>query len=209
MTISITPTDVVIVMLVALSGYAGYRNGFYDGLLRISGFFGAVTISLVLLRYVARFFNFVLELPPNMSVLLGFSFIFGLLMLLQVFFMHWMHTIIKMEVVQWFDVTFGTILGAYKGLLVASLLALGFSLLPLKPSTIQRMESESMFLTQTRFLLPQNFNYVSLLIPVLPSFENSLNLALSGLTGIDDRSQVLLREFQFRRLQRESQSLRR
>lgn len=208
MTISITPTDVVIVLLVALSGYAGFRSGFYDSLLRLSGFFGAVTISLICLRYVARFFNYVLALPPNMSIVLGFSFLFGLLMLFQVFFMHWMHTIIKMEVVRWFDVTFGTILGAYKGLLAASLVALGFFLLPLTP-TIKRIESQSLFFAQTRVLLPNNFSYISKILPILPSFENSLSTALTRLVGKDDRSQVLLEEFHAKKMQKESQSLKR
>ncbi len=206
MTISITPTDVVIVALVALSGYAGYRGGFYDSFLRVMGFFGAVALSLILLRYVARFFNYVMELPPNMSVLLGFTFIFGLLMLLQVFFMHWMHQIIKMEVVRWFNLTFGTLLGAYKGLLAASLLALGFSLLPLS-AAIQRMETQSLFFAPTRFILPKNFNYLSKLLPILPSFENSLNAALAGLVGSDERSTLLLQEFQSKKLQKETQSV--
>ncbi len=205
MTISITPTDVVIVALVALCGYAGYRAGFYDSLLRVSGFFGAVTISLVLSRYVARFFNYVMELPPNMSILLGFSFIFGLLMLLQIFFMHWMQEIIKMQVVKWFDVTFGTLLGAYRGLLAASLLALGFSLLPLS-SAIPRIESQSMFFSKTRFILPDNFSYISKLFPFLPSFENSIAVTTTYLVGSDDRTTALLQEFQARKLLKVSQS---
>lgn len=195
MTISIGPTDVVIVVLVVLSGYAGYRTGFYESLLRLFGFYGAVMISLILLQYLARFFNYVMQLPPNMSLLLGFSFIFGLLMLLQVFFMHWMHQIIKMEVVKWFNLGVGTFLGALKGLLVASLVALGFSLLPMTRE-IQRTENGSMLFRTTRCLLPLNFGLIGKIVPVVPSFEKTLTLAQTRLVGADDRTSALLQELQ-------------
>ncbi len=195
MTISFGPTDVVIVALVALSGYAGYRAGFYDSLLRLSGFYLAVTLSLILLQYLARFFNYVMQLPPNMSLLLGFSFIFGLLMLLQVFFMHWMHQVIKMEVVHWFNVTFGTLLGAIKGLLAASLVTLGFSLLPLTRE-IQRTEASSMFFRSTRCVLSQNFSLIGKIIPIVPNFESTLTFTMTRLAGSDDRTAALLQELQ-------------
>lgn len=195
MTISFGPTDVVIVALVAISGYAGYRAGFYDSLLRLSGFYLAVTLSLILLQYLARFFNYVMQLPPNMSLLLGFSFIFGLLMLLQVFFMHWMHQVIKMEVVHWFNVTFGTILGAFKGLLAASLVTLGFSLLPLTRE-IQKTEASSMFFRPTRCILSQNFSLIGKIMPVIPNFESTLTFTMTRLAGSDDRTAALLQELQ-------------
>jgi uncharacterized membrane protein required for colicin V production len=195
MTISFGPTDVVIVALVALSGYAGFRGGFYDSLLRLSGFYLAVTISLALLQYVARFFNYVMQLPPNMSLLLGFSFIFGLLMLLQVFFMHWMHQIIKMDVVKWFDLAFGTILGAVKGLFAASLVTLGFSLLPLARE-IQTTETRSLFFRPTRCVLSQNFNLIGKLFPLVPNFESTLAATAPRLAGADDRTPALLQELQ-------------
>jgi len=195
MTISIGPTDVVIIVLVALSGYAGFRGGFYDSLLRLSGFYGAVTISLILLQYLARFFNYVMQLPPNMSLLLGFAFVFGLLMLLQVFFMHWMHQIIKMEVEKWFNLGVGTLLGALKGLLAASLVTLGFSLLPMT-SEIQRTEISSMLFRPTRCLLPQNFSLIGKLLPMIPNFENTLTAAKAQLAGADDRTAALLQELQ-------------
>ncbi len=195
MTISIGPTDIVIVVLVALSGYAGYRAGFYESLLRLSGFYGAVTISLALLQYLARFFNYVMQLPPNMSLLLGFAFIFGLLMLLQVFFVHWMRQIIKMEVVKWFNLASGTILGAFKGLLAASLVTLGFSLLPMTRE-IQRTESSSLFFRPTRCVLSQNFNLIGKLMPMIPNFENTLALTMTRLAGSDARSAALLQELQ-------------
>lgn len=195
MTISFGPTDIVIVALVALSGYAGYRAGFYDSLLRLSGFYLAVTLSLILLQYLARFFNYVMQLPPNMSLLLGFSFIFGLLMLLQVFFMHWMHQVIKMEVVHWFNVTFGTILGAFKGLLAASLVTLGFSLLPLTRE-IQKTETSSMFFRPMRCILSQNFSLIGKIVPMIPNFESTLTFTMTRLAGSDDRTAALLQELQ-------------
>lgn len=195
MTISFGPTDIVIVALVALSGYAGYRAGFYDSLLRLSGFYLAVTLSLILLQYLARFFNYVMQLPPNMSLLLGFSFIFGLLMLLQVFFMHWMHQVIKMEVVHWFNVTFVTILGAFKGLLAASLVTLGFSLLPLTRE-IQKTETSSMFFRPMRCILSQNFSLIGKIVPMIPNFESTLTFTMTRLAGSDDRTAALLQELQ-------------
>ncbi len=187
MSLVISFTDVIIITLCSLFGYLGYRAGFYDSVLALTGFYLSFTLSLLLMRYTAGFFSFVLELPPEMSVLFGFSFVFGLLMLGHVFFQKWMHDMIKMQVETWFDQISGALLGFYRGFLIVSLLVLGFSCLPL-PQTIAYTESRSPFVRRVKCFLPLNYNYFRKLIPFLPGFEQNLAAALKRTLGPEDRA---------------------
>ena len=181
-----TFADFTIVVLCILFGYLGYRSGFYNSLLSLLGFHFAFGWSLLLMSYAAGFFGFVLELPPDMSLLFGLSFIFGLLTLLWVFIAQWFHNLVKMEVVEWFNRTAGTLLGAYRGFLLVSMMALGFSILPLT-ATVSYTETYSMLFRRTRCFLPLHYNYVRRLIPLTPSFEQNVITALRSAGGPQDR----------------------
>jgi len=181
-----TFVDFLIVTLCVLFGYIGYRSGFYNSLLALMGFHFALGLSLLLMRYTAGFFGFVLELPPDMSILFGMAFLFGVLTLGWVFCAQWIHGLVKMEVVEWFNRTAGVILSTYRGFLMISLFALGFTILPLTPS-LTYAESYSMLFRRARCFLPLHYNYVRKLIPITPSFEQNLLAALRGAGGHNDR----------------------
>ncbi len=190
MSLVITFADVTIITFIFLFSYVGYRSGFYDSLLRLMGFHFALGLMLLLMRYTVGFFGFVLQLPPDMSLLFGAAFLFGLLTLLWVFFAQWIHNLIKMQVVEWFDRIAGALLGAYRGFLLVSLLALGFSILPLT-QTVTYTETYSLLYRQVRCFLPLQYNYVRRLIPVTPTFEQNIITALRGVGGPEDRILLL------------------
>jgi uncharacterized membrane protein required for colicin V production len=154
-------------------GFEGYRAGFFKGILSIGGFFFALVFAVVVLPYSARFYNFVIELPANISIVMGFTTIFVLLLLLYALFLQWVHSIMKMEVVDWFNRISGTIIGLYKGLLTVSLLSLGFSLFPM-PELVKSTEARSVFMIPVKYVAPYNYNYVRKLNPYTPSFEETL-----------------------------------
>jgi hypothetical protein len=108
-----------------------------------------------------------------MSILIGFSSIFFIILLLYTFFLQWLNTVMKMHVVDWFDKLSGALLGIYKGTLIASLLALGFSLLPLA-ELVRDIEQSSFFVQAIKKFLPANYNYFSRIIPGAPSFDQIL-----------------------------------
>lgn len=191
MPVVFTFADFAIVTLIALFGYLGYRSGFYDSLLAYMGFHFALGWSLLLMRYTAGFFSYVLELPPDMSLLLGLSFLFGLFTLAWVFFAQWVHTLIKMEVVEWFNRVAGAALGAYRGFLMVSLMALGFTLLPV--SQVSYVETYSLVFNRVKCYLPRHYNYVRKLTPMVPSFEENIMASLRRAGGPEERLAIVWR----------------
>ena len=183
----ITFADVAIITFISLSGWLGYGRGFYNSLLALMGFHFALGWSLMLMRYMAGFFSYVLELTPDMSILFGMSFLFGLFTLAWVFFSQWVHTLIKMEVVEWFNRSAGAVLGAFRGYLLVSLAALGFTLLPLN-GTVSYTETYSILFNRVKCYLPRHYNYVHKLIPTVPSFEYNVRAALPATGSQDDRA---------------------
>jgi hypothetical protein len=76
-------------------------------------------------------------------------------LLLYALFLEWVHKIMQMKVEDWFDRIAGTVLGLYKGILAVSLLALGFTLLPL-PEVVSQTEQHSLFLQPVKYFAPVN-----------------------------------------------------
>jgi uncharacterized membrane protein required for colicin V production len=173
MAVEVSYADFTIIALMIIFGFEGYRAGFFKGILSIGGFFFALVFAVVVLPYSARFYNFVIELPANISIVMGFTTIFVLLLLLYALFLQWVHSIMKMEVVDWFNRISGTIIGLYKGLLTVSLLSLGFSLFPM-PELVKSTEARSVFMIPVKYVAPYNYNYVRKLNPYTPSFEETL-----------------------------------
>lgn len=185
MNVEISYADFSIIVLTVIFGYEGYRAGLFKGLLSVGGFFISLTVTLAALPYAARFFNYVIELPPNISILIGFLSIFVISMLLYTLFLEWIHKIMQMKVEDWFDRIMGTLLGLYKGVLAASLLALGFTLLPM-PEVVSRTEQHSLFLQPVKYFAPRNYNYFKKLVPRTPSFEETLKITFEVMGGEPD-----------------------
>jgi membrane protein required for colicin V production len=201
MAVEISYADFAIIALLVILGYEGYRAGFFNELLGVGGLFLSLIITLILLPHAAKFFNYVIELPPNMSILMGFASVFVISLLLYTLFLQWLHTIMKMEVVDWFNRISGTLLGIYKGIAIVSLLALGFSLLPL-PELVRTTEDRSLFLQPVKYFMPVNYNYVRRLIPGTPSFEDALRNTLAELGDADDIAAGLMESFGSRKLEK-------
>ena len=190
MSLVITFVDVTIIALCCLFGYLGYRSGFYNSVLALTGFHFALNMSLLLLRYTTGFFGFVLELPPDMSLLFGMAFLYGLFTLLWVFVSYRIHHLVRMVVVDWFDRAAGVVLGTYRGFLIVSLIALGYSCLPMSTAVTYAETYSSLFRTAKCFL-PRYYNSVRRLVPVAPSFEQYLHLAIRGAGGPEERRIII------------------
>ena len=178
--VQINYVDFFIILLTIILGYEGYRSGFFRGILSIGGIFISLIITLIALPHSARFYYAVIELSPNISIVMGFVTIIVICLLLHSLFLQWLHTIMKMEVVDWFNRISGTLLGLFKGLLILSLLALGFSCLPL-PEQIKYAEESSTFFQPVKCFMPANYNFFHKLVPRTPSFEEALAKTLATL----------------------------
>ncbi len=202
MNVEISYADFTIIALTVIFGFEGYRAGFFKGLLSVGGFFISLTVSLAALPFAARFFNFVIELPPNISILMGFVSIFVISMLLYVLFLEWVNKIMQMKVEERFDRIMGTMIGLYKGVLASSLLVLGFTLLPI-PEVVNRTEQNSLFLQPVKYFAPANYNYFRKLVPRTPSFEETLNNTFAVMGGEPDAMTAgLIEAFRSRMLEK-------
>ncbi|MDZ7289202.1 MAG: CvpA family protein [candidate division KSB1 bacterium] len=201
MAVQISYADFTIIALLLIFGFEGYRSGFFNGILSIGGIFISLAISLAALPYSARFFNFVIELPPNLSILMGFVTIFVICLLLYALFLQWLHTIMKMEVVDWFNRISGTLLGLYKGLLTVSLLALGFSLLPMR-ELVRTTAEGSLFFERVKYITPLNYNYFRKLVPLTPTFEDSMENTVAMLGQSDEMAASLMESFKSKKLEK-------
>jgi uncharacterized membrane protein required for colicin V production len=201
MAVEISWADFTIIVLMVFLGLEGYRTGFFNGLLSVGGFFFSLLITLFLLPQAARFFNYVVELPSNMSILMGFATVYVISMLLYELFLKWLHKIMEMKVEARFNRIFGTVLGLYKGILIVSLLALGFSLLPL-PDMVRSAEERSLFLRPVKYFTPVNYNFFRRLFPGSPSFEATLKNTADALGGLDETATDLIQAFGSQQLEK-------
>lgn len=193
MQIIINFADFFILGVLAYFTWRGCKSGLYESLLDLFGFFFCLTLTLIALPYFAKFFSYVVQLPPNMSVLLGFVFVFALLTLAYLFFVKWIKTMIEMKVNEKFNRVTGTGLGLYRGVLMASLLMLGFALLPI-PHVVQGTQARSLLMARTKIILPLNYDYVRKLIPGPPGFRQALHAAYKRIGELDPISARLLDE---------------
>jgi membrane protein required for colicin V production len=197
--VEISYVDFFIVLLTVIFGYEGYRSGFFNGILSIGGIFISLIITLVALPYSARFYNVVIELSLNVSILMGFVTILVISLLLHSLFLQWLHTIMKMEVVDWFNRISGILLGLYKGLLILSLLALSFAFLPL-PDEIKYAEEHSKFLQPVKRFMPANYNYFRKLVPRSPSVEEALTNTFTTLGVPEETAAAIMESFKSKSL---------
>jgi uncharacterized membrane protein required for colicin V production len=195
MAVNVSYADFTIITLVIIFGFEGYRAGFFKGVLSSNGLIFALVISVVTVPYSARFYNFVIELSPNISILMGFTTIYVLLLLLYALFLQWVHTLMKMEVVDWFNRVAGTLIGLYKGLLSVSLLSIGFSLLP-APDAVKSIEAQSTFMQPVKYFAPKNYNLFRKLNPYIPSFEQTLKNTFAQMEKEpDEMAATLINDF--------------
>lgn len=202
MAVEISYADFTIIAVMIIFGFEGYRGGLFNGILSIGGLHFALFVAVILLPLAANFFNFVIELPANISVVMGFVTIFVACLLLYAFIADWLRKIIKMEVVDWFNRLTGTLIGLYKGLITASLLALGFSLLP-PAAVVQSTENNSTFMRPVKYVAPFTYNIFRKLYVNTPSFEDTLKNAYGRMEKEpDEMAQVLIDEFHNRYLRK-------
>jgi len=202
MDVTISYADFSIIAVMIIFGFEGYRTGLFNGILSIGGLNLAIIVAVVILPLAANFFNYVIELPPNISIVIGFVTIFVACLLLYAFFAEWLRKLIKMEVVDWFNRVSGTIIGLYKGLIAASLLALGFSLLP-PAAVVKSTEDNSVFMRPVKYVAPFSYNYFRKLYINAPSFEATLQNSYARMKKEpDEMAQVLIDEFHTRLLQK-------
>jgi len=202
MDVTISYADFSIIAVMIIFGFEGYRTGLFNGILSIGGLNLSLIIAVVILPLAANFFNYVIELPPNISVVMGFVTIFVAGLLLYAFFAEWLRKLIKMEVVDWFNRISGTIIGLYKGLIAASLLVLGFSLLP-PAAMVKSTEDNSVFMRPVKYVAPFSYNYFRKLYINAPSFEATLQNSYARMKKEpDEMAQVLIDEFHTRLLQK-------
>jgi len=173
MAVEISYADFSIIAVMIIFGFEGYRAGLFNGILSVGGLNIAIILAVVILPFAANFFNYVIELSPNISVVMGFVTIFVSCLLLYAFFVEWLRKMIKMEVVDWFNRVAGTIIGLYKGLITASLLSLGFSILP-PAAMVKSTETNSVFMRPVKFVAPFSYNSFRKFYLEAPSFDETL-----------------------------------
>jgi uncharacterized membrane protein required for colicin V production len=202
MAVEISYADFSIIAVMIIFGFEGYRTGLFNGILSIGGLNISLIIAVLLLPFAATFYNYVIELPPNISVVMGFVTIFVAILLLYAFFAEWLRKLIKMEVVDWFNRISGTIIGLYKGLITASLLSLGFSLLP-PAAMVKSTENNSVFMRPVKYVAPYSYNHFRKLYLYAPSFEATLQNSYTRMQKEpDEMAKVLIGEFRDRLLQK-------
>lgn len=120
----------------------------------------------------------------NLLELIGF---YVCLTLAYLYFVKWIHKMIEMKVHERFNRITGSLLGAYRGVLMASLLVLGFLLLPI-PHLVQPTQARSFFMRKIKIVLPMNYDYVRRLVPGPPGFREALTAAFYRIGPLDEIS---------------------
>ncbi len=122
--------DLIIVLLVVLMGFSGWREGLVRGGVKLIGFLLTLIVLSVCAGQVAEFARGLESIPPRLAVPMVFAgaFIAGSILfavLAEVF-----RRVVHLTPLGFLDSGLGTALGVIKAFFVAGILALIFSFMP-------------------------------------------------------------------------------
>ena len=165
--------DICILVVLGIFGVKGFIRGI---VIEIFTLVGMVVAYVIAIREMS-FFSNLLVTKFHLPDILASSIAFFILFIGIVFLFRWIAGALKLfarwTFIGWLDSLGGVLFGLFKGALIASLVILLISLLPLS-SEIQRQQKESFLFQPIRSVAPFVFNTIKKVIPHSKDFYDEL-----------------------------------
>ncbi len=171
--------DIIILILLGFFCIKGFFRGFIMEIFTLVGLLLAYVIALREMNSLASLIDSLFHLPPLIANVLSFTFIFLLVVLLCRLLAGALRKLTRWTFLGWIDRGGGIMFGLFKGALVASLLALLVSLVPISDE-LEREKSDSFLFRPVRSVAPAVFNFIKHTFPKTKDFYDEVSEGLSG-----------------------------
>jgi len=170
--------DVFILIILALFIIKGLFRGLIIEVFTLAGLLIGYVVALKGFGLVTAIIDSMVELPALLVTTLGFLIIFiGILVIFRVA-AGLVKKFAKWTLLGWVDHLCGGVFGMLKGALIASLLALLFSLIPMSED-MQKTQDDSLLFKPIRGVAPAIFNFVQMTFPKTKDFYEELKEGFS------------------------------
>jgi membrane protein required for colicin V production len=161
--------DIIILIILAFFCVKGFFRGLIMEAFTLVGLFLAYIIALREMSALAVVFGRAVDVPPWAGTALSFFVIFVVVVLSCRLIAGALRKFLQWTLLDWLDRGGGVVSGLFKGALVASLLALLVSLIPVSEE-MERAQKQSFLFQPVRSVAPAVFNFVKRTIPQTKSF---------------------------------------
>lgn len=165
--------DTCILIVLGIFGVKGFIRGI---VIEIFTLIGMVIAYIIAIREMSFFSNLLVS-KLHLPDILASSIAFLVLFIGIVFIIRWLASALKLfarwTFIGWLDSLGGVLFGLFKGALIASLVLLLFSLLPLS-AEIQKQQKASLLFKPVRSVAPFVFNTIKRVIPHSKDFYEEL-----------------------------------
>ena len=170
--------DIIILIILGFFCIKGFFRGFIMEIFTLIGLLLAYVIALREMNSLASLIDSLFHLPPLIANVLSFTFIFILVVLLCRLLAGALRKLTRWTFLGWIDRGGGIMFGLFKGALVASLLALLVSLVPISDE-LEREKNDSFLFRPVRSVAPAVFNFIKHTFPKTKDFYDEVSEGLT------------------------------
>lgn len=171
--------DVILLIILAFFVIKGLIRGILFEALTLAGLITAYFLATKEMGFLAVWFSRHLPLPPAPLTIISFSLIFIFIVVMTRLIAGAVSRLIKKTPVAWLDRTGGVAFGLFKGALIASLIALLISILPLSKPWETRKDKSYLY-TIVLPIAPAVFNFTVKNFPRAKSFCEEIREVLES-----------------------------
>lgn len=174
--------DIAIMVIVFIFIVMGFRKGLVAEVVGLLGMFVALMLAVRFASSAAKLVPEQLNLPPVITLFMGFLLVFGGVILFFKFVANALKKIMHPKALNWFDKLGGIVLGGIEGVITASVLIFLFSLTPLAIA-VEKDIDESLLYAPVEGVAPQLFDLAHQMFPLDRTFAEIKNGLISKIEG--------------------------
>ena len=185
--------DYTILTLVAIFTVKGLFKGFIHEVFGLVGLVLSLILATKLMGKVSDWIAQFADIPPTLNTALGFIIVFVAVMLCCQFIIHFTQKVVKWVLLGWVDKLAGAVSGFLKGAIIASLMLLIITAMPLVESLIPGKDESKLFEPTQKFA-PAVFDLAVVVFPDSKSFYEEVKDSISGFSteAISEHAQRFL-----------------
>ena len=169
--------DYTIIILVSIFTIKGLFKGFIHEVFGLVGLIASLVLATKLMGGVSDWIAGIADIPPTLNAVLGFIIVFFLVMLIS-------QLVIHMAQLGWADKLAGALSGFLKGAIIASLMLLIMTAMPLVESLLPGKDDSKLFKPTKKFA-PAVFDLLVAAFPHSKSFYEEVKDSISGFSAGD------------------------
>ena len=176
--------DYTIIILVSIFTIKGLFKGFIHEVFGLVGLIASLVLATKLMGGVSDWIAGIADIPPTLNAVLGFIIVFFLVMLISQLVIHMAQKVVKWALLGWADKLAGALSGFLKGAIIASLMLLIMTAMPLVESLLPGKDDSKLFKPTKKFA-PAVFDLLVAAFPHSKSFYEEVKDSISGFSAGD------------------------